>query len=271
MRPVTPARLRVLVVDDEPPAREELVFLLGQDPRVGEVLSAGSGQEALDLLGGGTAVAGAPGAAGVDGVFLDIRMPGMSGLELAVALDGLAHRPALVFVTAYEDHAVSAFELEAVDYLLKPVRTERLAEAVRRIAEVAATAAVEPARPDPPDDEAIAVELGGVTRFVARSEVRFVEAHGDYARLFTATGSHLVRVPLATLEERWRDAGFVRIHRRHLVALAHVEEVRMDAGHASVRLGDRVLDVSRRHHRDLRALLARRAGLGTRPVRGRVP
>src|SRR6059058_4914865 len=95
----------------------------------------------------------------------------------------------------------------------------------------------------PPPDETIVVELAGVTQHVMRSQVRYVEAQGDYARLHTASGSHLVRIPLATLAERWADAGFVRIHRSTLVALPHVDEIRVDAGRCSVRLGSRILPV----------------------------
>ena len=102
-----------------------------------------------------------------------------------------------MFVTAYDDRAVDAFELQAADYLMKPVRADRLAEAVRRVVarRVAGTAAAEA-----DDDETIAVELAGVTRFVRRSQVRFVEAQGDYARLHTGTESHLLRATLAELE-----------------------------------------------------------------------
>ena len=153
-----------------------------------------------------------------------------------------AERPRIVFVTAYDDHAVDAFELQAVDYVMKPVRADRIAEAVRR--------AVTAGSPDPAatDDETIAVELAGVTRFVRRSQVRYVEAQGDYARLHTASGSHLLRIPLAVLEERWAAAGFVRIHRSTLVALHHVEEVRLVDGRTHrARLGADELPVSRRH------------------------
>jgi DNA-binding LytR/AlgR family response regulator len=115
---------------------------------------------------------------------------------------------------------------------------------------------------DGPADETIPVELGGVTRFINRSDVRFAEAHGDYARLHTADGSHLVRVPLSTLEEQWSAAGFVRIHRRHLVALAHIDEVAFESGRGTVRIGGEVLSVSRRHVRDLRDTLVRRARPG---------
>jgi len=104
------------------------------------------------------------------------------------------------------------------------------------------------------------VELGGVTRFVRRSEVIYVTAQGDYARLHTHQGSHLLRTPLTTLEERWADAGFVRIHRSHLVALQHVEEIRVDGGRYTVSVGGRDLTVSRRHTRELRDVLVKRAG-----------
>jgi DNA-binding LytR/AlgR family response regulator len=119
-----------------------------------------------------------------------------------------------------------------------------------------------PSASDEADDATIAVELGGVTRFVQRSDVRYVEAHGDYARLVTSDGRHLVRVSLAHLEAEWADAGFVRIHRRWLVALRAIDEVRTDVGRMSLRVGDAVLPVSRRHTRELRDRLVRSARLG---------
>ena len=97
-----------------------------------------------------------------------------------------------------------------------------------------------------------------MTRFVQRSDITHVEAQGDYARLHTAEGSHLVRTPLSTLAEEWAPAGFVRIHRSLLVALPHVEEVRTDAGRVSVVVAGQELAVSRRHTRELRELLTRR-------------
>jgi DNA-binding LytR/AlgR family response regulator len=167
-----------------------------------------------------------------------------------------------VFVTAHEDFAVQAFDLKAVDYVLKPVRKERLAEAVRRAVELRGAAQRGTTAPripvHEPDPEHIPVELGGVTRFVAVDDITHVEAQGDYARLHTDKGSHLVRIPLSTLEERWRSRGFVRIHRRHLVALRHIGELRLDAGTVSVLIGSEELQVSRRHARELRDLLMRR-------------
>jgi DNA-binding LytR/AlgR family response regulator len=239
------ASLRVLVVDDERPALDELAWLLRRDARVSAVTTTDNAAEALRVLQEG----------GVDAVFTDIRMPGLTGLELARVLSRFKSPPPVVFITAYDDHAVDAFELNAVDYVLKPVREDRLAEAVRRVCEAQGT---EPANAD----DQIPVELGGVTRFIARSDVQYVEAHGDYARLHTGDGSHLIRSPLTTLEEKWRDAGFVRIHRSLLVALPHVAEVRMDGGRCTVVVGDEELAVSRRHTRELRDLLVRRARPG---------
>jgi DNA-binding LytR/AlgR family response regulator len=248
---MTADRLTVLVVDDERPALEELRWLLERDERIGTVLTCDSATDALRLLQ----------ERAVDAVFLDIRMPGLSGVDLARVLSRFKVPPPVVFVTAYDDHAVDAFELGAVDYVLKPVRDDRLAEAVRRVVGARAGGAAA----SPGDD--IAVELGGVTRFVPRSSVRYVEAQGDYARLHTPSGSHLVRVPLTTLEEAWKDAGFVRIHRSLLVALQHVDEVRMDAGRCTVVVDGVHLGVSRRHTRELRDLLVRRARPAT-PGRG---
>jgi DNA-binding LytR/AlgR family response regulator len=243
--------LRVLAVDDEAPARAELAYLLGRDERIAEVQTAADGAEALRMLE----------ATPYDALFVDIRMPGLDGLDLARVLRRFTSPPAVVFVSAYDQHALEAFDLRAVDYLMKPVRDERLAEAVGRVLEARGRAV--PAVPDAQDDdETIAVELGGVTRFVKRSDVKYVEAHGDYARLVTEDGRHLVRVSLTLLEEQWASAGFVRIHRRWLVPLAAIDEVRTDEGRVSVRVGDAVLQVSRRHTRELRDRLVRSARPG---------
>jgi DNA-binding LytR/AlgR family response regulator len=231
-------RLDVLVVDDERPALDELAWLLGRDDRVGAIRCCGSATAALRVLRDEP----------VDAVFVDIAMPGLTGLELAEVLARFSTPPPVVFVTAHTEHAVDAFDLHAVDYVLKPVREERLREAVRRITEVG---------PPQPADDTIPVELGGVTRFVTRSEIRYVEAQGDYTRLHTASGSHLVRLPISALEERWGEAGFVRIHRSLLVALAHVDEVRLEAGRAAVLVDGQELQVSRRHTPMLRDLLRR--------------
>ncbi|HPB72671.1 MAG TPA: LytTR family DNA-binding domain-containing protein [Phycicoccus sp.] len=250
---MTSAGLTALVVDDEQPALSELTWLLSQDDRIAEILTAASGTEALGVLE----------ARDVDVVFSDISMPGLDGMALARVIAKFSTQPQIVFVTAHDRHAVDAFTLAATDYVMKPVRADRLGEAVRRVVARAEGAAPNGAAgpveaPTEAPDETIPVELGGVTRFVARSQIRYAQAQGDYARLHTDTGSHLVRIPLAVLEEQWGEHGFVRIHRSTLVALPHVTEVRMDHGRCAVVIGTSVLQVSRRHTKGLRDLLLRR-------------
>lgn len=244
-RPTQPAALTVLVVDDEAPARNEVAWLLDQDERVGRVLTAASGTAALAALE----------REHIDVVFSDISMPGLDGMQLARVIRRFTERPQVVFVTAHDTHAVDAFDLDAVDYLMKPVRPERIGEAVRRC--LAASERETQPSATPEDDETIAVELGGVTRFVPRSDIHWVQAQGDYARLHTPTGSHLVRIPLATLEEQWADAGFVRIHRSTLVSTRHISEIHTDGGRCTVIVDDTELQVSRRHTRHLRGTLLR--------------
>lgn len=216
------------MVDDELPAIEELAFLLGKDARVGDIHRADSGEQALKELE----------ATVFDAVFLDIHMPGLSGLQLARTLSSRPSPPAVVFVTADEDCALEAFELAAVDYLLKPIRPERLARSVSRISE--------PAGEAPRGPEMIPVELGGVTRMIRRDEVQYVQAQGDYARLHTAEASYLVRVPLSELEQQWNAVGFLRIHRSYLVALGHVSSLKLGAAAPSVTVAGAELPISRR-------------------------
>lgn len=214
----------VLVADDEAPARAELAHLLGADPRIGAVTTAASGAEALRTLSE-RAVAVA---------FLDIHMPGLDGIALAAALQRLAHPPAVVFVTADDARAVDAFDVRAVDYLLKPVRADRLRRAVDRAMERADAA---PERSGDGEDEVLPVTLGQQTRFVRRRDVRWVHAQGDYSRLHTEDGgSHLVRTPISELEERWRARGFVRVHRSYLVDASAVIEARLAGAEPVVQL-----------------------------------
>jgi len=238
--------LVVLAVDDEPPALDELAYLLNADGRVTHVHRAGDATEALRVLRDTE----------VDAVFLDIRMPGLDGMELARILHRFAHPPAIVFVTAYDDGAVDAFDLGVTDYVRKPVRAERLAESLRRVAGLRQAPAPAPARNEEPS---IPVELAGTTRMLPRSAVRWVEAQGDYARLHTADASHLVRVSLATLAERWADAGFVRIHRSYLVQLRLIAELRLTHSGYVVAVDGTELPVSRRHTRELKDKLIRAA------------
>jgi DNA-binding LytR/AlgR family response regulator len=241
--------LDVLAVDDEAPALDELTYLLGRHPCIDNVYGVGDANAALRELS----------ERALDAIFLDINMPGLSGLELAAVLANFSHPPAVVFVTAHDDKALAAFEVGATDYLLKPLRTQRLDEAVRR---VLASRTVETPAPDDAD-EVLPVELGGITRLVRRDSIGWVEAEGDYARLHSSSGSHLVRIPLSTLETRWRNLGFQRVHRSYLVSIHLVTGLRSTDSGVLVRVkenGDSPaveLPVSRRQTRELRDRLVR--------------
>ncbi|SEH68810.1 DNA-binding response regulator, LytR/AlgR family [Mycolicibacterium rutilum] len=251
------SRLSVLAVDDEAPALDELAYLLEQHGDIGDVLRCGDATSALRELN----------RRAFDAIFLDINMPGLSGIELAKVLANFSHRPAVVFVTAHDDKAVAAFDVGALDYLLKPIRQERLDEAVRR---VLAARSVESAE-STTDDDVIPAELGGVTHLVPRDTIGWVEAEGDYARLHSASGSHLVRIPLSTLETRWRDKGFQRVHRSYLVALRMVTGLRTSDGAVLVRLRANgaspavEIPVSRRQARELRDRVVRDPMRNLRP------
>ncbi|MGE2836422.1 LytR/AlgR family response regulator transcription factor [Mycobacterium sp. SMC-4] len=256
--------LTALAVDDEAPALDELAYLLGRHTDVAQVLRAADATSALRELNQHR----------IDAVFLDINMPGLTGIELAGVLANFSHRPAVVFVTAHDDKAVAAFDVGAVDYLLKPIREDRLDQAVRRVLAARAT----PATPTPhaendsaPDSDVVPAELGGVTHLVPRDSIGWVEAEGDYARLHAASGAHLVRIPLSTLETRWHSHGFQRVHRSYLVALRLVTGLRNADGGMLVRLRANgaspavELPVSRRQSRELRDRLVRNPMRNLRP------
>jgi len=184
-------------------------------------------------------------------------------------LAGFKPSPVLVFITGHGEgnDAVEAFDLGAVDFIPKPCDQGRMDRAVQRvISKLRGDGLVGEATQvasEPADDEVIPVELAGNTKLIPRSSVRWVEAQGDYARLFTTDGSHLVRIPLAQLEERWEKAGFVRIHRSYLVPINLITELQLGGNGYHVVIGDeeRKLPVSRRHTRELKDRIVRRGGL----------
>jgi two-component system, LytTR family, response regulator LytT len=203
--------LRLLAVDDEEPALADLVRMLKASPAVAEVHAARSGDEAL------VALAERP----LDALFLDVRMPGLDGLELARVLRRFERPPAVVFVSAFDDAAVSAFEVAALDYLVKPVSRRRLDEAIERVIRQAG-------RPEPAEEETVAVDAlrGGGTRLLARSSILYLQAHGDYVRVASDDGRFLLRARLSDFEERWAAGGFARVHRGFVVNLRRAVEVR---------------------------------------------
>ncbi len=236
--------LSVLAVDDEMPALDELTFLLENSSMVSSVRSARSATDALHYMH----------EERYDVVLLDIAMPGLDGLELARVLARFSEPPAIIFVTAHEEHALQAFEVGGLGYLLKPVTHERLVTTLRRVVSRPADS------PHASLLETIPVEIGSLTRILARDDVSWVESAGDYVRLHLRSGgNHLVRVPISLLEEKWSDHGFARIHRSFLVALRDIRELRTSEGHMVVRVTDDDLPVSRRHAKELRDRLVRQA------------
>jgi DNA-binding LytR/AlgR family response regulator len=234
-----------LVVDDEVPALDELTYLLRTMPTVSAVHAARSPSDALRSLQ----------ERRYDIVFLDVRMPSLNGIELANVLSRFAAPPAIVFVTAYEEYAVRAFDIGACDYLLKPVSRTRLSTALDRALGRSGERA--DAAPDG-DSAAIPVETAGRTRWVTPLQVRWVEAEGDYVRLHTVDGdAHLLRMPISHLEERWAAQGFIRIHRSYLVPVGHIAEFSVAGNNHSVKVSGQWLPVSRRHARDVRDRMLR--------------
>ena len=230
--------MRVLVVDDEPLARARITALLAETGLAEDTAEAGNGAEALAV-----ASRWRP-----DTVLLDIRMPGMDGLEVARHLAGLDPPPAVVFTTAYDQHALEAFEARAVDYLLKPVRGARLAAALARARALhpARIAAADAAEARHRTHLSVATREGMV--LVPVADIRYLCAEDKYVTIGCPGAERLTEEPLKALEEELAER-FLRVHRSALVARAHVTGLVRDAeGRYRVRLAgvDRELEVSRR-------------------------
>lgn len=253
--------IRVLAVDDERPALEDIGRLLSDSPLVSDVVLADGGAQALRSLADER----------FDVVFLDVRMPGIDGLELANLLTQFADPPALVFVSAYEDGAVGVFEhdLRPIDYLMKPVSRARVEQALQRALGTQEAGGRSPGQrttsPEMPSvpvgmtDEIIPVEhqRGGATRLLDRSTVLFVQAEGDYVRIHADSGRYLVRVALSDIEQRWGAFGFVRVHRSYVANLRRATEIRPEFGGAvTIVMADgSTVPVARRQVADLRRRL----------------
>jgi len=236
--------LRVLIVDDEPPARTRLARMLAELPEVTLVGEAANGIDAI------TACARlAP-----DVVLLDIRMPGMDGIEAARHLSALEQPPAVVFVTAHDEHALEAFEAQAVGYLLKPVRQEKLARAIQRAARVAAPQLRRLAADARLGQrrQQICARLGDQLRLIPVEDIYYFAAGQKYVTVRHRGGSDLIDESLRTLAAEFGPE-FVRVHRNSLVALRHVAAVeRTPEGQYVVRMkhDGEILPVSRRHAAD---------------------
>jgi DNA-binding LytR/AlgR family response regulator len=240
-----------LVIDDEVPALDELSYLLRTTFAIAPVDAARNSRDAFRFLQ----------ERSYDVVFLDVRMPTLNGIELGSVLRRFATPPAIVFVTAYEEYAVRAFDIGACDYLLKPVSQTRLGTALdRALRSPVGHPPDKPQRPREDEDPyaTIPVDIAGRTRFIPREQVRWAEAEGDYVRLHTTDGAaYLVRMPISHLEERWAAYGFIRIHRSFLVPVRRITEFSVTNGVHAVTVDGQSLPVSRRHVRDVRDRILR--------------
>ena len=217
--------LTVLLVDDEPLAREGLRILLARDPDIGAIYDAKNGHEAVAQIRDRS----------IDLVFLDVQMPEMDGFA-AVGEIGLEQMPAVVFVTAHDQYAIQAFEINAIDYLLKPVTEDRFAKALargkarletrsgddasRQILSLLETIA-SPAR----YMKRLAVRTAGKTVLVDVGEIDWIEAAENYVQLHTPNGNHLLHVTMSTMEKSLDPAVFLRIHRSVIVNVTRIREL----------------------------------------------
>jgi len=242
-----PAGLWVLVIDPDSASRAELAAGLAANPVVGRVRTAGDAGSALRALR----------EEAVDVVFVEVDLPGVDGVDLAWLLRRLADAPEIVFISQRGDQAMAAFELGAIDYVLKPFPPERVIQSLGRVpASRVARSQAASTDGQENDERTIGVEVNGRRRMLSCTSVRWIRAHGDYAQLHTSDGHHLVGVSLARLAERWASAGFQRIHRSYIVQLDLVTEVSLTASGGVAIVDGRRLPVSRRYVSELRARLA---------------
>ena len=263
--------MRVLLVDDEEPGRINLRYALARHPQwqvVGECASAAAARELLSRQE-------------VDLVFLDVQMPKESGIDLARSLSAMAEPPLIVFVTAYNVYAIEAFEVHAMDYLLKPFDDARLAQTLERAAAMLAQrqlagfapalrayVAAQPAAPatqantqastTPPDYwRQVSVRSIGRIECIRLEEVEWLEADGNYVKLHLARRCVLYRMPLSRLEEHLDPAHFIRVHRRAIVAAAQLAALTVvgDGSYQLALRGGAMVAVSERHVDGVRARL----------------
>ncbi len=239
--------MKVLIADDEPMARERLRALLAEHPDLRLVAEAADGGTALDACAEHTP----------DIVLLDIAMPGLDGLEAARHLADFEPRPAVVFCTAYDEHALSAFDAAAVDYLVKPVRRERLAVALDRARTFVAGRTPKPEATPGKRRTHLCARLRGSLRLIAIEDIRYLHAEEKYVVVHHARGEDLIEESLKSLETEFAER-FVRIHRNCLVARDELVELRRAADgriEAMLRHGEKPLEVSRRCVPHLRELV----------------
>ena len=223
-------KIKVLVADDEPLARERLANLLSQESDIDVVSQARDGEEAVTAIHDDSP----------DLVFLDVQMPQMNGFDVIEAV-GTDKMPLVIFVTAYDQHALKAFQVRALDYLLKPFDRERFTDALQRARKQLERdengdlgrrllALVKDLRRDQPKSDRLVVKSGGRLFFLRTDEIDWVEAAGNYVRLHVGPASHLLRETMNAIEGRLDPEKFFRIHRSRIVNIARVKELTIAGG-----------------------------------------
>jgi len=259
-------KIKALIVDDEPIARRNIRALLKNDPDVGVVGEAASGAKAVKLIQ----------TSPPDLLFLDVQMPEMSGFDVLMQTD-LGQIPAIIFVTAYDQYALRAFEVQALDYLLKPFDDERFAMALARakaqieqreaatlkrklFALLEGAAADQSARQEPAYIEKFLVKSASRIFFVKADEIDWIEAADYYVCLHAGSQSHMLRETMSEMEMKLDPEKFLRIHRSTIVNLSRVGAVRTNpGGEYSVLLEDgTLLRLSRSRHEQIERILSRR-------------
>jgi two-component system response regulator AlgR len=245
--------MNVLIVDDEAPARDRLRRLIEEDGEHTVVGEAGNGKQALELTG----------QLVPDVVLLDIRMPGLSGIETAQHMNTLDKPPAIIFATAYDEYAIDAFEANAIGYVLKPVRRDRLNQALELASRLNVPALEEVVRQSGTDERRnhLCTRSLGELKLIPISDIHYVLADQKYVNVIHASGQDLIDDSLKSLEEEFPEV-FVRIHRGALVALSSIDSLRKtEDGQTEVAMrevgahdADRLI-VSRRHLTDVKRRL----------------
>ncbi len=228
-------RIKCLIIDDEPIAIRILDRHLEVFPDVGIVKAFTQAAQALEYLRKHS----------VDLIFLDIEMPRMTGMEF---LKSLKQQPAIIFTTAYRNYAVEAYDLDVVDYLLKPISLERLGRAIERYHERCV-----PAVQKQLDSSCEFINLK-INKEVLRlpvSSIRYIESFGDYIIVYDQSKKYVSRERISQMEERLSDFQFIRIHRQYLVAVDHIKAVQGNL----VSIGDKLLPVGRTYRAELRACI----------------
>jgi len=241
--------LKILIVDDEPLARNRLISIIGELPGEHRIVEAEQGLAALEKISQDPP----------DIVLLDIRMPVMDGLEVAHHLTGMERPPAVIFTTAYQDHALEAFDTHAVDYLLKPIRKERLQQALERASILQRARVTELRKLDQPQQPRthLSATMHGKLKLVPVKDIRYLKAEQKYVIAGWPGGELLLDESLVALEEELQQR-FIRIHRNALIAMEYVDTLNKDKnGELIVTLRDVnvTLQVSRRNTVQLKKAL----------------